>query len=401
MVPNFHIARLTASFLHCNKGTQIRLDSFLQYKHNAFLLFFNSFTSTTSSGSESDGNLHKGDTFTVSYLVNSCGVSPTLAMKLSHRVNIKNPDGPNAVLDLFNNYGFSKTHFAKFVAKFPRVLNANAENILLPKFKFFRSIGVSNADMPRILIDNHIILARSLEKCLIPRYEVLRGIVRDNQEVVRALKSAPFGFTFANMVNDLVPNIEVLRQFGVPQASISLLMMHCGTAPYAKHPRFVEAFNTAKEIGFNPLKATFVVAIEMLIRSKEARESKFKVYERWGWNREIALRAFRKFPCFMKLSEEMFAKKMNFLVKDMGWSSEDIADYPQVLAYNFEKRIVPRFSVIKILKSRGLLENSFRFSSFICLNEENFLQKFVVNFQKDLPLLPGVYRDVINHLNVM
>ncbi|RDX66276.1 hypothetical protein CR513_54974, partial [Mucuna pruriens] len=35
------------------------------------------------------------------------------------------------------------------------VLFANAENTLFPKLIFFRSIGVSNSDMPKILITNH------------------------------------------------------------------------------------------------------------------------------------------------------------------------------------------------------------------------------------------------------
>ena len=46
---------------------------------------------------------------------------------------------------------------------------------------------------------------------------------------------------------------------------------------------------------------------------------------------------------------------MSFLVKEMGCPSEAIAEYPVVVGYNLEKRIIPRFSVIKILKSKGLL----------------------------------------------
>ncbi|KAK7304970.1 hypothetical protein VNO77_42867 [Canavalia gladiata] len=403
MVPNLLFVRLTASasLTHYRKSTQIQLGSLLQHKNNVFLLLFNSFTSGTSSDSESDASHHKGDTFTVSYLINSCGVSPTLAVKLSNKVRLKNPNGPNAVLDLLKTYGFSKTHITKLVVKRPRLLAARAENTLLPKLNFFRSIGVSNSDMPKLIIANSMMLRRSLEKCLIPRYEVLRSIVRDDHEVVRALKNAPYGFTFGDVINDLAPNIEFLRRSGVPPGSISLLMMHSRSTAYTKHSKFLEAVKAARQFGFNPLRATFVVAIEILVKSKAVLESRFEVYERWGWNREMSLKAFRKFPCFMKLSEEMFSRKMNFLVKDMHLPAEDIAEYPLVLSYNLEKRIIPRFSVIKILKSKGLIENSLRFSSFICLAEEDFLEKFVINFQKALPLLPGVYRGVINHLNVM
>ncbi|RDX63670.1 hypothetical protein CR513_57870, partial [Mucuna pruriens] len=47
---------------------------------------------------------------------------------------------------------------------------------------------------------------------------------------------------------DLASNIEVLRQSDMPQASISLLMIHYPCAAY------VSNLWKVKEIGFNPLK---------------------------------------------------------------------------------------------------------------------------------------------------
>ncbi|CAJ1964354.1 unnamed protein product [Sphenostylis stenocarpa] len=349
-----------------------------------------------------DENHPKGDTFTVPYLINSSGISPTLARELSNKVNLKTPDGPDAVMGVLNNYGFSKIQVAKLVEKHPLVLVAKAENTLLPKLEFLRSIGVSNTDMPKILIANYTILLRSLEKFLIPRFEILRCVLRGDGEVVRALKNTPFGFTCGDTVNDLVPNIELLKQCGVPQASVSYLMMHAGVLAYWEHSKFVETVNTAKEFGFNPLRLNFIVGIEMLLtKSKATWESRFEIYERWGWDREIALQAFRKFPGVVKLSEETFTKKMSFLVKEMGYSSKGIAEYPLVLVYNLEKRIIPRFSVIKILKSKGLVEKNVQFSLIVCITEEIFLERFAVNFQKVLPQLAHVYNSFIDKQTVI
>ncbi|KAK7304972.1 hypothetical protein VNO77_42869 [Canavalia gladiata] len=399
MVPKFLIARLyaTASFTHYNKGNLIQLGSLLQHRHNASIFSFKLFTSSIAS----DRNNHKSDTFTMSYLINSCGVTPELAKKLSTRVHLKNPKAPNAVLHLLKNYGFSKAHVTKLVEKEPLVLTARPKATLLPKFNFLRSIGVSNTDMPKIIVGNHLILLRSLEKCLIPRYEVLRSVVRDNLEVVRALKSSARGFTYCDIMTHLVPNIEVLRQCGVPQSSISLLMVNFAGIAYVKHSKFVEAVKMVEEIGFDPLKTTFVMAVQVLIStSKEGWEGRLVFYEKWGWNHNMALQAFRTFPNFMKLSEESVMKKMSFLVKDMGFPSEEVAESPQVLAYNLEKRMIPRFSVIKILKSKGLLRKKLRIVSLLNLTDENFLKKFVIKFQQDLPILPDVYKGLINHNNV-
>ncbi|XP_061362337.1 transcription termination factor MTERF2, chloroplastic-like [Gastrolobium bilobum] len=393
MIPNFLISRLTASSFTYSKSTQTQLGYLLQ--HNACHSFFNSFTSRTSSDCESDRNPQKGDTFTISYLINSCGLSPELARERSRRVNLKNPDGPNVVLDLLRNYGFSKAQITKLVGKCPLVLVSKAGTTLLPKLKFFHSIGVSTNDMPKILICNYNLLTSSLKKCLIPRYEIIRSVVRDDWEVVRALRNSPRNFTFSYLMNDFIPNIKVLRQCSVPQASISLLIVNFPSAAYAKHSKFVEAVKTVKDIGCNPLKRTFVMAVQVLLTmSKAAWESRFEVYERWGWNREMTLGAFRKFPNFMKLSEETITKKMSFIVKNMVWPSEDIAKYPSVLSYSLEKRITPRLSVIKILKLKCLVENNLQLSSFMCRTEEKFLKRFVINFQEDVPLLPDVYKGI-------
>ncbi|XP_027931123.1 transcription termination factor MTERF2, chloroplastic-like isoform X1 [Vigna unguiculata] len=393
MVPRILVTRLFASFTNC-RSTQFQWGSLLQHKHDASLFMFNTFTS--------GGDSHKGDTFTVSYLSNSCGLSLELARKLSKRVNLKTPDGPNAVLDTLKNYGFSKTQVAKVVEKNPRLLAASAEKTLLPKLKFFNSIGVSNSIIHRIALEDPVILQRSLEKCLVPRYEIIRSIVRDDRKVVSVLRNVPLGFTNCDLKKCLVPNIEILRQSGVPQGSISLMMVNATSSAMVKHSRFVEVVERIKKLGFDPKKTTFVMAIDVLLAiSKGGWESRIQMYERWGWNCELALQAFLKFPNFMKLSEETVNKKMTFLVKDMGLSSLDIAAYPPVLAYSLEKRIIPRLSVIKILKSKGLLKSNLSFGSYMGSTEEIFLKKFVIGFQEHLPLLPDVYKGLIHHDDVM
>jgi len=393
MVPRLLITRLFTSFTH-HRSTQFQLGSLLPYKHNAFLFKFNTFTSA--------GNTHKDHTFTVSYLINSCGFSPELARELSKRVNLKSPDGPNAVLDTLKTYGFSETQVAKLVQKNPRLLAARVRTTLLPKLKFFQSVGVSYTSIHKIALQNPLIFRRSLGKCLVPLYEIIRRIVRDDRDVVRVLRNGSRGFTFCDLWNDLVPNIEILRQSGVPQGSISLLVVNFPSAAMSKHSRFVEVFERVKKIGFDHKKTTFVMAIQVLLTMREgAWESKFEIYERWGWNWEMFLQAFVKFPNFIKLSEETVTKKMTFLVKDMGLLSSDIAAYPPVMAYNLEKRIVPRISVIKILKSKGLLKSNLGFGSYMGSTEEIFLKKYVNGFQKDLPLLPDVYKGLIRHDAVM
>jgi mTERF domain-containing protein len=85
-------------------------------------------------------------------------------------------------------------------------------------------------------------------------------------------------------------------------------------------------------------------------------------------------------------------KTMNFLVKDMGLTPEDIATSPGILNRNLEKTIMPRCAVVNILKSRGLIKSDLLIGTFIIVTEKKFLERYVTRYQKDLPLLLDAYK---------
>ncbi|KAK2441726.1 phytoene synthase 2, chloroplastic [Trifolium repens] len=236
----------------------------------------------------------------------------------------------------------------------------------------------------------------------------------------------------------MVPNIEVLRKLGVPQSCVSLLVSNYPNVAFCKHSRFVVAVNIVKEMGFDPLKSNFVLALRVIAGLvKETWESKLKIFERWGWSKDICLLAFQKHPQYVTVSEKKIIKSMTFLVKDMGITPEDIARSPTILNRNLEKTLIPRCAVVKILKSRGLIKSDLRIediarsprilmrsfknsfvrrcavvnilksmgliknglfiSSFIWITEKKFLEKYVTPFEKDLALH---FKDMIEGMSL-
>jgi mTERF domain-containing protein len=125
---------------------------------------------------------------------------------------------------------------------------------------------------------------------------------------------------------------------------------------------------------------------------KETWESKLKIFERWGWSKDICLLAFQKHPQYMTISEKKITKIMNFFLKYMGLTPKDIARMPGILMRSFERIIVPRCEVVKILKSRGLIKSDLFISSFIRVTEKEFMERYVTPFEKDLPLILDAYK---------
>lgn len=83
---------------------------------------------------------------------------------------------------------------------------------------------------------------------------------------------------------------------------------------------------------------------------------------------------------------------MDFLVNKMDWVSVAIARNPMVLSLSLEKRIIPRFSVIQVLLSKGLIRKDFHIGTVWLRSEKHFLISFVTKYQEDVPQLLSIYQ---------
>ncbi|XP_065616855.1 uncharacterized protein LOC136062102 [Quercus suber] len=340
---------------------------FLQ--QNAFFIV-KSYASTGLSESKHQQQQQEKHSFTVSYLINSCGLSSKSAILASQKVQLGNPDRPDSVLSLLKEHGFTNTQIAKLVRTHPMLLLSDPGKTLLPKIEFFLSkVGVSSSDLTRILTSSPLLLDRSLENHLIPCYNFLKSVLLVDEKVIKTLKRSQLSFLF-DVTNNMVPNIALLREFGVPESAISFLV-------------------------------TNFPAIQVILKMKKPIwESKLEVYKRWGWSKDVALLAFRRYPNCVLLSEEKITKTMDFLVHKMGCPSADIAKNPSVLGLSLEKRIIPRCSVVQVLLAKDLIKIKFSSATLLLPSEKCFLEKFVIKFQANVPQLLDVYQGKMDLLDV-
>lgn len=337
-------------------------------------------------------NSSNQDSYTVSYLVNSCGLSPESALSTSEKVQFKTLAKPESVLTLLRKYGFSKTQIAKLVQKRPLLLLSDSQKSLLPKLQFLQSIGVSNAEIARTLSRDPTFLTRSLENQIIPSYNFLKSVLLSNEKIVASLRRTSWIF-LEDHTKHLVPNVAILRDFGVRESCVVLLLTHFPEALMRKPEEFTSIVIEVSELGFDPLKSVFVLAIHVLSGegNKSIRDRCSEVYKKWGWSNDEIRLAFRKHPNCMILSENKISRAMDFLVNKMGWQSSAIARCPTVLLFSLEKRIIPRCSVIQVLQLKGLIKKDVSLSTLLLPVEEYFLKKFVTKYEEEVPELLGVY----------
>ncbi|KAL0389602.1 UNVERIFIED_CONTAM: hypothetical protein Scaly_0317300 [Sesamum calycinum] len=291
---------------------------------------------------------------TVSYLINSCGLSPETAVSASEKVCVGNLRKSNSVLALLEKQGFRE----------------HKSPLLEPTF-----------------------FTRSLENQIIPNYNFLKSVLGTDERVAAAMKRT--SWIFCDDVNkSLSPNVKVLRELKVPESCIKLLLTHYPEALFEKADEFRASVSKVLEMGFSPLKSMFVLALHAISgdANKVTWARCYQSYSDWGWSEDDIHMAFRKHPNCMLMSQEKISETMDFLVHKMGWNSRTIATCPTVLFFNLKSRIIPRCSVIELLSSRGLITKRLKLSTVLIPSEKSFLERFVVKFEKEIPELPDFYK---------
>ncbi|KAK3194023.1 hypothetical protein Dsin_025333 [Dipteronia sinensis] len=348
-----------------------------------------SFSNETESVSVKHG---KEYSFTVSYLINSCGLSPEIAKSVSEKVKLKSSKQPDSVLRILKNHGFTNTHISKLVKSRPSLLLAHPERSILPKFEFFKSIGVTNAELAGVCSSTPAILSRSLEHLLIPNYKFLKSVLLYDEKVVKAFRKKSWIF-HQDTQKRASPKFAILRELGVPESFFPLILSCYSSIVLQRSDQFDENVKKAIGMGFNPERCRFIHAVHSFTcNSQTTWESKLDVFKRCGWSDDEFSLAFRRCPNFMNASENKLVTTMDFLVNKMGWKTRDIVTYPDILLVNLEKRIIPRCLVIKVLQSKGLVKENMSLRPIIKLIEKKFLDKFVTKYNDTVPQLLNIYQ---------
>ncbi|CAN6561948.1 unnamed protein product [Malus baccata var. baccata] len=268
--------------------------------------------------------------FTVNYLINSCGLSPEGAISASKWVELRSPKRADSVLSLLRNHGFSETQISSIVRNHSQVLNSNPEKTLLPKLEFFASLGLSEGDLAKTLAYEPNLLSTSLEKRIAPTYDFLRSLL-SQKTVVSVLRRGSWIFAEGHS-KKVAPNIEVLRDYGIPQSCISHLFAYHPKVFMRKPKELGELVDEVKQMGFKLQKSKSVLAIYALCGSNRSVWNRCrKIYKRWGCSvvKVLLLKGLIKGIENVSLSSLLVPAEKYFLER---FVARNINEVPQLLS---------------------------------------------------------------------
>ncbi|KAK1292607.1 hypothetical protein QJS10_CPB17g01592 [Acorus calamus] len=327
----------------------------------------------------------KASDFTVSYFMNSFGLSLDSALKASKSVRIETTEIADSVLMFLKNQGFTNTQIARIVSVRPRLVLFNPDEILKS------SAGFPPSELRQVLSKNPTILTCSLEKRILPAIGFLKDMlgVKDIISIINRSR-----WILHSNLNELMrPKISALRDHGVPDYRVSAMIKQCPSSFLVSSDRFSEALMIVKEMGFDPSSSMFYFALGNVVWIEKSKwEEKMELYKSFGWSEDDIVSAFKKQPQIMAISKGKIKRMMDFFVKESGWGLSFVSRYPSLLLLSLEKRIMPRYSVTRALISHGLLNWDVNFNSIFLLNEAKFLEMYVIKYQEKVPQVIQAYQ---------
>ncbi|AAC28511.1 putative transcription regulator mTERF family [Arabidopsis thaliana] len=243
----------------------------------------------------------KGNNFTVSYLVDSLGLTTKLAESISKKVSFEERRNPDSVLSLLTSYGFTKSQISSIITIYPRLLALDAEKSIAPKLQSLQSRGASSSELTQIVSTVPKILGKRGHKSITVYYDFVKDIIEADKS--SSYEKLCHSFPQGNKKNK-IRNISVLRELGVAQRLLFPLLISDGQ-PVCGKERFEESLKKVVEMGFDPETTKFVEALRVIYRmSDKTIEEKVNVYKRLGFGVADVWAIFKKWPSFLSYSEK-------------------------------------------------------------------------------------------------
>ncbi|KGN63092.1 uncharacterized protein LOC101219073 [Cucumis sativus] len=330
---------------------------------------------------------------TLDYLIHTIGLSKDSALAAAKKIHLKPSSDPDSVLALFNAYGFTPSQTANIFCRQPRLLLADPDKTLKPKFEFLSKNGISGNFLVDLICREPHILRRSLDKKIVPCFDFLINFFGSTDCIVSLFCTTHRTRVLHTFSEFMAPNIEVLRANGVPDSSIAKLFWKRPVALSRDVKWFTDIVEKTKERGFNPSSLMFINGLCIVSSmSKDRWLSKLHIFRSYGWSDEQFQSMFLKQPCFMNRSEEGLKRALDFFMNKWDWTREEIYRYPIVLILSFEKRVMPRSSILQHLISKGLIKRK-SLGMALKISEHEFLEKFVMQYLSEDPHLLEMYQE--------
>ncbi|CAL9754636.1 unnamed protein product [Musa acuminata subsp. burmannicoides] len=163
--------------------------------------------------------------FMAEYLVSSCGFDPDEAAKASKLLGrIESRHQPDSVLGFFKSHGFDNAQMKRVLSVNPRWLLLDVEKTLAPKFRALQDLGFSCSDITHLVSSNNGVISHK-SQTILSKIQLWQGLLGSKDLLMKICKRNRW-FLGCSIEKKIQPNIEILRDFGITDQKLSMILRH-------------------------------------------------------------------------------------------------------------------------------------------------------------------------------
>ncbi|XP_078166485.1 uncharacterized protein LOC144561388 [Carex rostrata] len=329
--------------------------------------------------------------FIADYLISSFGFSLNRALKAStnrHLTVIKSPAQPEAVVKFLTDTGLSHTQIKSVVSLRPDLLGYDADKILRPKVREMMEKGFPGEVLVQMIRYSPVVLKL---KDTLARLLFWRDFVENNDKaLLKIILCNSFMFTL-NINTHILPRINLLKEYRLSNGDMVSVLgtKNCWGRNLVSLRRILDLI---EELGIPRGSGMFLTSLKAIAHLSIGKiKSNAEFFKNtYGWSQEEVCAAFQKYPNILTFSEENVRSTMNFLMSKAGFEARSIALRPRILGCSLQKVLIPRYTVLSALESKGL-KKKYSFFSACLASERRFREIYVVPYEKDVPGLGEAY----------
>ncbi|KAL0364488.1 UNVERIFIED_CONTAM: Transcription termination factor MT, chloroplastic [Sesamum angustifolium] len=241
------------------------------------------------------------------------------------------------VLDFFDEEKVPKISSSRAIKAWPHILGCSV-NKLKVMVEQFGEIGITNKKLGHVIATSPQLLLRKPQE-FVQVVIFFKGLGLDEEAIARTLGRCPEIFA-ASIDKTLEKKLEFLSNVGIPKSHL---------------PRVIRKY---PELFVCDVNRALLPRMRYLMRVGLSKK-------------DIGLMVCRFSPLLGYSIEEVLRPKLEFLVYTMKRPVRDVVDYPRYFSYSLEKKIKPRYWV---LKGRNV---EFSLKEMLGKNDEEFAAEYL------------------------
>ncbi|CAN0924668.1 Transcription termination factor MTERF5, chloroplastic [Linum grandiflorum] len=296
------------------------------------------------------------------------------------KVSEKGPTGdlPQHILYLIE-LGLDMERIKGITRKFPAFAHYTLEGKIRPVVEFLVDLGIPKSSIPLILSKRPQLCGISLSENLIPTMKLLESLGVDKGQWAKVIHRCPALLTYSRHKVEAV--VKFLHEMGVSAENIGkLLTRYPNIMSYSVEDNLrptAEYFSSLEvDVGLllHRSPSTFGLSVE-----KNLKPITEFFLEKGYTKEDIRTMILRYGPLYTFSLEDNLMAKWDFFLT-MEYSKDELVKFPQYFGYSLEKRIKPRYGLVREYGVKLLLNQVLSLSS---AKFDTLLEKKLAKMKKE------------------